>query len=71
MTLVRLYHVPRSQVWPGSRGRQTGRIHLHRDGASKALCGRGAWYPRPPDPDEQKPMCARCLSRAERLGESW
>jgi len=23
------YHVPRSQVWGGSRGRQTGAIHLH------------------------------------------
>ena len=24
-----LYHVPRSQVWEGSRGRQTGAVHLH------------------------------------------
>lgn len=25
----RLYHVPRSQVWAGSGGRQQGRVHLH------------------------------------------
>lgn len=25
----RRYHVPRSQVWPGSGGRQQGRVHLH------------------------------------------
>jgi hypothetical protein len=29
IALERRYHVPRSQVWQGSRGRQEGRVHLH------------------------------------------
>ncbi len=29
MILERRYHVPRSQVWAGSRGRQSGNVHLH------------------------------------------
>ena len=26
---TRRYHVPRSQVWEGSRGRAAGNVHLH------------------------------------------
>ena len=59
-----LYHVPRSQVWQGSRGRQSGRVHIHVNG--RALCGvRTPWYPRPPLEGEQ--MCSRCEARAARL----
>jgi len=59
-----LYHVPRSQVWEGSRGRQSGRVHIHVNG--RALCGvRNPWYPRPPLEGEQ--MCSRCEARAARL----
>jgi hypothetical protein len=28
-SLAARYHVPRSQVWEGSRGRQRGKVHLH------------------------------------------
>lgn len=67
MTLTRLYHVPRSQVWPGSRGRQHGNVHLHgADG--RPLCGRRGWYERPLEPGEQARTCPRCSARAERLG---
>ncbi len=31
------YHVPRSQVWEGSRGRQRGKIHLHVLGPRRQL----------------------------------
>lgn len=67
MTLTRLYHVPRSQVWPGSRGRQRGNVHLHDDGG-RALCGRRGWYERPLDPGEQERLCPRCATRAARAG---
>lgn len=63
-----LYHVPRSQVWEGSRGRQTGRVHLHLDGG-RSLCGRRGWYEREPIQGEQP--CSRCATRAERLGIAW
>lgn len=56
------YHVPRSQVWAGSRGRQAGNVHLHTVGrfdvgrlhraAGQALCGRSGWYERAPDRGE-------------------
>jgi hypothetical protein len=62
-----LYHVPRSQVWQGSRGRQTGHVHLHVDG--RALCGRNAWYERPPYPSETR--CPRCERKAERESIAW
>lgn len=29
MAIEKRYHVPRSQVWDGSRGRQSGKTHLH------------------------------------------
>jgi hypothetical protein len=31
------YHVPRSQVWEGSRGRQQGKVHLHVLGQKRQL----------------------------------
>jgi hypothetical protein len=62
------YHVPRSQVWEGSRGRQTGRIHLHVDG--RVLCGaRLPWYGREPMEGEER--CSRCVARAEKRGIEW
>lgn len=77
-----LYHVPRSQVWEGSRGRQQGHAHLHatksitigrihrEPGAfSSALCGRSGWYTRPAETDEKR--CPRCVARAERYGIAW
>lgn len=80
--LVARYHVPRSQVWAGSRGRQSGHTHLHvapdhdgelvlgrirrRPGA--ALCGRDGWYERPPEGDhEVADICPRCAVIAARL----
>jgi hypothetical protein len=69
MTVVALYHVPRSQVWEGSRGAQSGKVHLHVDGA--ALCGRSAWYPRPLDPGETAERCPRCVARAANRGIEW
>lgn len=70
------YHVPRSQVWAGSRGRQSGNVHLHvtddvtigrlarRKGAS--LCGKRGWYEREPTAGEE--TCPRCLDIAHRYG---
>jgi hypothetical protein len=73
--LERRYHVPRSQVWAGSRGRQSGNVHLHvtedvRVGRisrkrGQALCGRSGWYEREADGDET--LCGRCSEIAERL----
>lgn len=61
------YHVPRSQVWEGSRGRQSGLVHLHvtapfdfgriHRSTGQALCGRTGWYERPA---EGEPLCPRC-----------
>ena len=61
--LVALYHVPRSQVWEGSRGRQMGCVHLHLNG--RALCGRRGWYERPAEGER---LCPRCEARAVKLG---
>ncbi len=78
MSLERRYHVPRSQAWAGSRGRQTGRVHLHvinepyqhdrlRRQPGEALCTRKqAWYERAPIDGEQD--CPRCLAIAARHG---
>lgn len=70
------YHVPRSQVWEGSRGRQQGCVHLHvnepmqqgrlQRGGGQALCGKAGWYERPANPDER--ACPRCLELAARYG---
>ena len=71
-----VYHVPRSQVWAGSRGGQTGNVHLHvkqgeafqagriRRVQHQALCARLAWYPREPEGDEgqrEEDFCPRCV----------
>lgn len=70
------YHVPRSQVWEGSRGKQRGNVHLHvkageafeagrvRRTRYQALCGRRAWYDRALEGDEgqrQDDFCPRCI----------
>jgi hypothetical protein len=70
------YHVPRSQVWEGSRGRQHGNVHLHvKQGEAfqagrihrvqyEALCGRSAWYGRAPEGIEgtrEDDFCPRCI----------
>lgn len=51
------YHVPRSQLWERSAGRQRGHVHLHvrarfdlgriHRQPGQALCGRRGWYERP------------------------
>lgn len=71
-----LYHVPRSQVWEGSRGNQKGNYHIHvterlyspplvRE-AGRSLCGVRGWYERPPEPGDSYGVCATCRKRAER-----
>lgn len=76
--LVRRYHVPRSQVWEGSRGRQTGRVHLHTNERlhlggrftvrqpGRALCLAAGWYER--EPEEGEELCSRCREIADRFG---
>lgn len=62
------YYVPRSQVWEGSRGLQSGRVHLQVDG--KAICGRRiGWYERPPLEGEER--CQRCEAAAKKRGLEW
>lgn len=74
--LVPLYHVPRSQVWEGSRGRQRGNVHLHVDVdelvigrirrvRGQPLCGRRGWYERPPEGETT--LCPRCAAIRDRL----
>jgi hypothetical protein len=79
------YHVPRSQVWEGSRGRQRGAVHLHVGAdvqltarlyraAGTALCGRRGWYERPADAGELERVelrCSSCSATAERFGIGW
>lgn len=70
------YHVPRSQVWEGSRGFQRGNVHLHvkqgeafqagriRRVQHQALCGKVAWYDRVAEDAEaatEAQFCARCV----------
>jgi hypothetical protein len=72
------YHVPASQTWAGSRGRQRGKVHvhveqdydhgrIHRRGG-EALCGRRGWYEREADGDdlERAGICPRCDEIAAR-----
>ncbi|MFD7161214.1 hypothetical protein ACFV9C_41980 [Kribbella sp. NPDC059898] len=69
------YHVPRSQVWEGSRtltattGRRTS-ITRH---SGAAMCNRYAWYDRDPMTAEQGPehRCPRCVTLADRYGVDW
>jgi len=64
------YFVPRSQVWEGSRGRQSGRVHLFAPDSSRTLCGRKrGWYERPADTTD--PRCARCETAANKLDITW
>jgi hypothetical protein len=75
---VLLCHVPRSQVWAGSRGAQRGNTHLHvRDERfdagrihrlrGQALCGKRGWYERPVEfPSEFTDLCPRCSEIASR-----
>lgn len=71
MNVKIMYHVPRSQVWRGSRGGQVGNLHLYVD--DSALCGRTAWYPRAPYDDEKVRFkrCSRCVAKAMKLGVEW
>jgi len=73
----KLVHVPRSQVWPRSRGRQFGRTHLHIETyfdlgrihrkPGQALCGKRGWYERPPEGEREfADLCPRCNDIAER-----
>ena len=70
------YHVPRSQVWEGSRGKQRGNVHLYvKEGEAfvagrihrvehQTLCGRRAWYARPLQGNEgqrEDEFCPRCV----------
>ena len=65
-----VYYVPRSQVWEGSRGRQSGRVHLRNRGEPRTFCGRKpGWYERPSD--ETDPRCSRCEAAAVRRGVDW
>lgn len=83
--LIRRYHVPRSQVWEGSRGRQSGRVHLHVPAGGRfdhgrihraggdALCGRASWYERAPLGNHElsdDALCPRCVEIASRAGAS-
>lgn len=75
-TLALRYHVPRSQVWEGSRGRQRGHVHMHvteqldvgrlHRRAGQALCGRRGWYERPPTENEDEDLCPRCVELSDR-----
>ena len=70
------YHVPRSQVWEGSRGTQRGNVHLYVKGGEafqagrirrvqhQTLCGKTAWYDRALEGDEgqrREDFCPRCI----------
>jgi hypothetical protein len=72
--------MPHSQVWEGSRGRQSGNVHLHvhhgpatfaaangralTRDGGVSLCGRRGWYEREPYEGEQR--CPRCVTLAAR-----
>lgn len=70
------YHIPRSQVWGGSRGGQSGNVHLHvreqfdlgriHRQPGQALCGKKrAWMDREPMDGEK--ACPRCEEIAARV----
>lgn len=85
--LVERYHVPRSQCYEGSRGGQSGKVHLHVNngptrftaasgrsitrGGGVALCLRNGWYARAQEADEHHARCPRCVALAERYGVEW
>lgn len=76
VSAVLRYHVPRSQVWLGSRGGQEGKLHIHvteplRSGrlsraVGQALCGRRGWYERPSKGETA--ICSNCAEKAARYG---
>lgn len=67
----RRYHVPRSQVYGGSRGGQSGHVHLYvKEGEAfeagrirrlerQTLCGKRAWMDR--EPFDGETPCPRCV----------
>ncbi len=69
------YHVPRSQVWEGSRGRASGCVHLHVTSSvefgritrepQQALCGKRGWYERPAEGERICPRCDRLRDRLD------
>lgn len=78
--------VPRSQVWPGSRGGERGRIHLRLagDGISspvrigrlnrypgQLLCAKGPWHSETARFDDDETRCSRCQELADRYEISW
>lgn len=70
------YHIPRSQVWPNSRGQQAGHVHLHvkkgeafeagriRRAQFESLCGRSGWSIR--GAEEGETLCPRCAEIGSR-----
>ena len=79
-----IYHVPYSQVWEGSRGRQEGRVHLHvpvgfvsgrlKRPQGGAICpAKGTWYGREDQLMGDCPNlpCMRCVDLAKRYNLEW
>lgn len=76
------HHVPRSQIWPGSRGLTHGLVHLHvmepfasgrlKREVGECLCSkkRGSME-RLPEPGEVLFRCEVCAARATRYGLLW
>lgn len=67
-------NIPKSQVYQGSRGHHTGRIHLAPIGAPYAvLCGRHLWTVQPAAArhDAHVPPCPACQKRAAAQGITW
>ncbi len=75
------YHVPKSQVWEGSRGNQEGSVHLHarhqiiggkvKRAKGEAICSKKrGWYEREPMPGETPCRdCERIVQRSWRVLE--
>ena len=63
------YHVPHSQVWPGSRGRARGRVHLYV--GEEPLCKRPGRYQRPLEEGEHAERCKACSATATRRAIEW
>jgi hypothetical protein len=74
-----IYHVPMSQCYRASKGKQTGNVHLHLGeplrskrlarNAGEAVCGLRGWYERPAEPHEQR--CPKCVEMATRHKLEW
>lgn len=71
------YHVPKNQCYEGSRGRQSGNVHLHVTEdlfspplvrkAGATLCGKRGWYERTAEAGEAS-LCPLCVKRAGMYG---